>query len=155
MTLTYVTVRLVWASWDSRTHSINNVCLTPVKKRLSLLTAPWKPSVTTRLKPLPTYLKNAVVTLLLKVHCGVKVFYPSTHWTTLQKVAATIWMLIAAIPSTGIHYVTACNALACVIPTPWRLHRLQLFQTSVASVNLSNRLIRIYLLNRIYRANSP
>ena len=126
-----------------------------LKRLLNLPIAPWKPSVTMRLKPRLTCLKNVVVTLPSKVRCGAKAYYLSTHWTTWRKVVVTTLRLIAAIPSTGTRYAIAYKKLVCVIPTPWPLRLLQPSQTSVVSASPSNRPTRIYLLNPTCLVSSP
>ena len=107
---TCATVRWAWASWDSRMRCINSACLMLQKKRSSLPTVPWKRSATMRSKHQPTWLKNAAVTLALKVLCGAKAYCRSTHSITWPKAAAVTWKSIAAIPSTGTHCATRTDS---------------------------------------------
>ena len=138
----------VWASWASRMRCINYVFLTAPKKQWNSLMNQWKRLATTRLMRLLIWLQNVANTNLTKAACGAEAFCQLIPSRSLKKHVANICNRMKAKPWIGMHCVTKSNVKACVTPTPWRLHRLQRFQTSVVSASQLNRRIRTCSWNR-------
>jgi ribonucleoside-diphosphate reductase alpha chain len=115
---TFAIARSALASWVSRMRFTTNALLTAHKPLWILPILRWKPSATTRSKPLANWLKNAASIQPSMVPCGAKVYCQSTLSRCWRKtVASNTSKSTAAVLSIGIVCALKSKPKVCVTPT--------------------------------------